>query len=83
MDDLIGRLAALSKTKGGSLTVAHTDQFSYHDPVDGSVSHNHGLRIWFKGGALDTATQTALADLSAGVADLTDLNTRTHAARLM
>ena len=33
------------------LTVASADSFSYHDPVDGSVSHNQGLRISFEGGA--------------------------------
>jgi phosphoglucomutase len=35
----------------GSLTVEKADSFSYHDPVDGSVSRNQGLRIFFEGGA--------------------------------
>ena len=35
----------------GSITVERADSFTYHDPVDGSVSHNQGLRIFFDGGA--------------------------------
>ena len=35
----------------GSLTVERADSFTYHDPVDGSVSRNQGLRIFFQGGA--------------------------------
>jgi phosphoglucomutase len=32
------------------LTVSTADSFSYRDPVDGSISHNQGLRIGFEGG---------------------------------
>ena len=31
-------------------TVKHCDEFSYHDPVDGSDSHNQGLRLYFESG---------------------------------
>lgn len=36
------------KTVAG-LRITSADEFSYHDPVDGSVSHNQGLRIGFAG----------------------------------
>ncbi|QFT58859.1 Phosphoglucomutase [Sulfitobacter sp. THAF37] len=45
---------ALPKLPGQSaagLTIKEADQFSYHDPVDGSVSGKQGLRITFDGGA--------------------------------
>ncbi|MDP2733492.1 MAG: alpha-D-glucose phosphate-specific phosphoglucomutase [Hoeflea sp.] len=45
------RLGSLAGHQVGSLTVEKADSFSYHDPVDGSVSRNQGLRIFFKGGA--------------------------------
>jgi phosphoglucomutase len=32
------------------LKVSEANEFSYHDPVDGSVSNNQGLRIIFEGG---------------------------------
>lgn len=51
MDELNARLENLPGTNAGPLTVERADQFSYRDPVDGSVSHNQGLRIWFDGGA--------------------------------
>ncbi|WP_339761375.1 alpha-D-glucose phosphate-specific phosphoglucomutase [uncultured Hoeflea sp.] len=35
----------------GSLTIANADSFTYHDPIDGSVSRNQGLRIFFEGGS--------------------------------
>ncbi|MCJ8309361.1 MAG: alpha-D-glucose phosphate-specific phosphoglucomutase [Rhizobiaceae bacterium] len=34
----------------GSETVASCDEFSYSDPVDGSVSHNQGIRVYFESG---------------------------------
>lgn len=45
------QLAGLAATEWSGLRVAQADSFSYHDPVDGSVSHNQGLRIAFEGGA--------------------------------
>ena len=35
----------------GSLTISKADSFTYHDPIDGSVSRNQGLRIFFEGGS--------------------------------
>ena len=32
-------------------TVSEADSFSYHDPIDGSTSHNQGLRILFENGS--------------------------------
>ncbi|MDP5218228.1 alpha-D-glucose phosphate-specific phosphoglucomutase [Ruegeria sp. 2205SS24-7] len=50
MQNLSDRLADLPGKAAGSLVVEDADQFTYHDPVDGSVSHNQGLRITFAGG---------------------------------
>ena len=44
-------LAGLPGRTIGSLTVAGADDFSYSDPVDGSVSSNQGIRILFEGGS--------------------------------
>jgi phosphoglucomutase len=35
----------------GDLTVAYADDFSYTDPVDGSVATGQGIRIGFEGGS--------------------------------
>jgi len=35
----------------GPLTVEAADDFAYHDPVDGSVSAQQGVRVLFKGGS--------------------------------
>ncbi|MFS8910139.1 alpha-D-glucose phosphate-specific phosphoglucomutase [Synechococcus sp. H60.3] len=35
----------------GSQTVVYADDFSYTDPVDGSTSHNQGIRIGFEDGS--------------------------------
>ncbi|WP_424926683.1 alpha-D-glucose phosphate-specific phosphoglucomutase [Amaricoccus tamworthensis] len=51
MDALRGRLADLPGTTVADLTVATADDFSYHDPVDGSVSKNQGVRIGFEDGS--------------------------------
>ncbi|PKO46026.1 MAG: alpha-D-glucose phosphate-specific phosphoglucomutase [Betaproteobacteria bacterium HGW-Betaproteobacteria-22] len=37
--------------KFGSYTVKVCDDFSYHDPIDGSVSSNQGIRILFTDGS--------------------------------
>ena len=50
MADLKGKLGDLSGQSFGAFTVQSADEFSYHDPVDGSVSHNQGIRINFDGG---------------------------------
>ncbi len=50
MDDLRARLAELPGTQCGALTVTDADDFSYLDPVDGSVTRSQGIRIFFEGG---------------------------------
>jgi len=44
------QIATLEGTTWSGQRVLAADSFSYHDPVDGSVSHNQGLRITFDGG---------------------------------
>jgi phosphoglucomutase len=51
MDRLNGRLSSLAGTRLGALTIANADNFTYHDPVDGSTSANQGVRILFEGGS--------------------------------
>jgi phosphoglucomutase len=50
MADLSAKLDSLSGQSFGACTVTAADQFTYHDPVDGSVSENQGIRINFDGG---------------------------------
>jgi phosphoglucomutase len=50
MDQLKTSLATLPGRQFGNQIVASCDEFSYHDPVDGSVSHNQGIRIYFEAG---------------------------------
>ncbi len=45
------RLPGLAGTSIGGRVVAQADDFSYTDPVDGSVSMNQGLRAIFEDGA--------------------------------
>ncbi|HTO29848.1 MAG TPA: alpha-D-glucose phosphate-specific phosphoglucomutase [Pararhizobium sp.] len=45
------QLASLPGKSFGKLKVATSDDFSYHDPVDKSVSNNQGIRILFEGGS--------------------------------
>ncbi|WP_417205573.1 alpha-D-glucose phosphate-specific phosphoglucomutase [Antarctobacter sp.] len=49
MADMNARLGDLPGTEVGNppKTIAAADQFSYTDPVDGSVSNNQGLRLLF------------------------------------
>jgi phosphoglucomutase len=49
--DLRTKLPALKGNAFGALEVAHCDDFSYLDPVDGSVSEHQGIRITFADGA--------------------------------
>ena len=43
------QFSSLPGTRFGSYTIASCDDFSYHDPIDGSVSHNSdGSRIVFR-----------------------------------
>lgn len=48
MNDLRARLADLPGQSFAGQTVKRADEFSYHDPVDHSVSHNQGIRIFFE-----------------------------------
>ncbi|WP_185984905.1 alpha-D-glucose phosphate-specific phosphoglucomutase [Aureimonas mangrovi] len=51
MESLRDRLASMSGQRFGSLIVQEADDFSYRDPVDGSVSTGQGVRIVFSGGS--------------------------------
>lgn len=51
MNDLRARLADLPGQSFAGRTVKRADEFSYHDPVDHSVSHNQGIRIFFESDA--------------------------------
>jgi phosphoglucomutase len=48
MAGLRAALPTLPGRKVGSLTVASADEFSYTDPVDGSVSARQGIRVFFE-----------------------------------
>ncbi len=48
IDDLRGRLSALPGQSFGGLTVSAAEDFSYADPVDGSVSKHQGIKIAFE-----------------------------------
>jgi phosphoglucomutase len=49
MQELGGKLSSLPGTRLRGLTVEKADDFSYHDPVDGSVSEHQGIRVMFEG----------------------------------
>ena len=51
MADLRTAMAMLPGKKFGALVVDTVDDFSYLDPVDGSVSANQGIRVLFEGGS--------------------------------
>lgn len=51
MARLQGMLADLPGKKFGNYTVDYADDFSYTDPVDGSISKNQGIRIGFTDGS--------------------------------
>ncbi|MCR9238621.1 MAG: alpha-D-glucose phosphate-specific phosphoglucomutase [Alphaproteobacteria bacterium] len=51
MNDLRAKLADLPGQSFAGQTVKRADEFSYHDPVDHSVSHNQGIRIFFESDA--------------------------------
>lgn len=50
VEGLRAQLSDLAGKTFGGVTVAAADEFSYLDPVDGSVSKNQGIRIAFEGG---------------------------------
>jgi phosphoglucomutase len=51
MKDLKASLGDLPGKRFGDLVVERADDFSYTDPVDGSVSTGQGIRVFFEGGA--------------------------------
>lgn len=51
METLRTRIAELPGERFGSRVVAHSDDFSYTDPVDGSTTRHQGIRILFDDGA--------------------------------
>ncbi|WP_395516451.1 alpha-D-glucose phosphate-specific phosphoglucomutase [Pseudorhizobium flavum] len=51
MDALRSKLSSLPGQSFGDLKVEAADDFSYTDPIDGSVSTRQGIRILFEGGS--------------------------------
>ena len=51
VDDLRAKLPGLVGQKFGDLEVSYADDFTYHDPIDGSTSGKQGIRIGFTNGA--------------------------------
>ncbi|MEO8757208.1 MAG: alpha-D-glucose phosphate-specific phosphoglucomutase [Devosia sp.] len=51
MDDLRAQLPTIATSTYDSLKVAYADDFSYQDPVDGSVSGKQGIRVGFADGS--------------------------------
>jgi len=48
MNGLRLQLSGLPGKKFGAAEIAHADDFSYTDPIDGSVSEKQGIRLLFK-----------------------------------
>ena len=51
IDGLADRVSSLPGGMFSGFTVAHADVFSYRDQVDGSESHNQGIRVLFSDGS--------------------------------
>ena len=51
MTGLREKVKTLADTQIGSLTVSYSDDFSYTDPVDKSISEHQGIRIGFTNGS--------------------------------
>jgi phosphoglucomutase len=51
VDDLRARLPSLPGQNFDDLQIAYADDFTYHDPVDGSTSAKQGIRIGFTDGS--------------------------------
>ncbi|MFO1209885.1 MAG: alpha-D-glucose phosphate-specific phosphoglucomutase [Amaricoccus sp.] len=51
VDELRAKLSKLPGTKVAGLKVADADDFTYKDPIDGSVSAKQGIRVMFEGGS--------------------------------
>ncbi|WP_127558917.1 alpha-D-glucose phosphate-specific phosphoglucomutase [Nioella ostreopsis] len=50
IDNLRTRLKRLPGQVFAGVTISGADEFSYDDPVDGSISTGQGIRIYFEGG---------------------------------
>jgi phosphoglucomutase len=50
MEQLTGRLDSLPGSQGSGGVIDRAESFSYEDPVDGSVSANQGIRVFFDNG---------------------------------
>jgi phosphoglucomutase len=48
MEHVRGQLPRLAGQTFGGLTVERADEFTYEDPVDGSIAKGQGLRIFFR-----------------------------------
>jgi phosphoglucomutase len=51
IEDLRGRLPGLAGTELAGMRIAGADEFSYTDPVDGSVARRQGVRIFLEDGS--------------------------------
>ncbi|HEX9447293.1 MAG TPA: alpha-D-glucose phosphate-specific phosphoglucomutase, partial [Dongiaceae bacterium] len=51
IEELRRDIAGLSGKSFGARTIRAADDFTYHDPIDGSVSAKQGVRLLFEGGA--------------------------------
>ncbi|WDR05292.1 alpha-D-glucose phosphate-specific phosphoglucomutase [Devosia rhodophyticola] len=51
VDDLRARLSGLAGQNFDDLQIAFADDFTYHDPIDGSTSAKQGIRIGFTDGS--------------------------------
>ncbi|MGD1037367.1 MAG: alpha-D-glucose phosphate-specific phosphoglucomutase [Roseiarcus sp.] len=51
MEALRAELPSLPGRSFGALSVEAADDFSYHDPVDGSLTTRQGVRVLFEGGS--------------------------------
>ncbi|CAH2406401.1 alpha-D-glucose phosphate-specific phosphoglucomutase [Mesorhizobium escarrei] len=51
VDELREKLASLPGTSVRGMKIASADDFAYHDPVDGSIAENQGIRVLFEGGS--------------------------------
>ncbi len=51
MNHLLSQLSEFPGKTFGDFSVKYADEFSYEDPVDGSISNNQGIRIGFEDGS--------------------------------
>ncbi len=51
MEELRASMPTLSGKQFGAYQVEYSDDFSYSDPVDGSISQNQGIRVGFTDGS--------------------------------